>query len=182
MKIDVDVKSLKDLMPFEYLEVFQLDSLDTPVTYTEHPVPADVALPRGMPYEVVSRLVNMRFAQAPQKRDAVYMPKRDFPRNWNFDVIVVGISGKKIPILLVFYSRDFSTIHLDAHGRPWAAAPSHHEEQIEQRLSAATRADDNGGMPRPPKGQDTSGPSSMVRLDMTTFEQLVFVSRRRTNR
>src|SRR5688572_4843891 len=104
MRVIVDVNLLRQILAFDYLEIFELDSIEAPASFTEHAVPRGVELPKDDRSKIISRLANMRFARALDKT-VVLIPRDELPSNWDFNILAVCIRGKEIPFVLFFYLR-----------------------------------------------------------------------------
>ena len=106
--ISIDLHALKKLLPFDYVQVFDIDRLEPPYQFTEHPVPSCGVPIRDTRFPTVSSHLMMRFART-EERPVMFVPREELLRDWEFDVVAVLLSDKAIPVLLFFYTR---------HGRP----------------------------------------------------------------
>ena len=101
--IEVDVKRLQKQVPFDYLEVLELDDPDGPTTFTEHPVPSKVARPKTGGFWIASARATMRWKDM-NTSPVMRIPRTQLGKDWKYDILAVFVNAGELPVLLIFHT------------------------------------------------------------------------------
>lgn len=103
--ISIDIQALKRLLSFEYVQVFDIDRLEPPFSFTEHPVPSCGVPIRDPRFHLAGSRAMMRLVQT-LAQPTMFIPRRELLKEWEFDLLAVCLAQKGIRVLLLFFTSD----------------------------------------------------------------------------
>ena len=112
--ISIDFDLLKQLLVFDHVQLFEVDSLDSPNCFTEYPVPAYLVPSTDPRFNTVSRRVMMRLGGS-KERPIVHVPKKELLADGEFNVSAILLADKSVPLVLFFFSRLPPSASLDVN-------------------------------------------------------------------
>jgi hypothetical protein len=104
MKLTIDIHRLKKHLVFDYLQVFEVNDIEQPVEFVEHPVPKEVTPPKDSRLNLVSNRILMRFAREPKANFVIYK-KAELLKGWEFNAIISFVRCGSCNAILVLYTR-----------------------------------------------------------------------------
>lgn len=110
--ISIEFDLLKQMLKFDFLQLFEVDNVDSPSCFTEYPVSAFSVPPKDPRFMIVSRRVMMRLKND-KTRPVVFVPKDELLPNWEFNVTAIFLTGRRVPLAFFFFSRHALSRTLD---------------------------------------------------------------------